>query len=62
MNLRPNRPTTEVETKSTNDPNAPHLFQEIAPGNRGCALCSRGRADARHKVEDEEPAGGRWGF
>jgi hypothetical protein len=62
MNLRSSRPSSEAETKPSNDPKAPHLFQEIGPGNRGCALCSRGRADARHKVEEEEQPGGRWGF
>jgi hypothetical protein len=65
MNLRSIRSNAEAETKSTtesNDAKVTHLFQEIAPGNRGCALCSRGRMDPRHKVEEEQPTAGRWGL
>jgi hypothetical protein len=64
MNLRSGRSTSQAETKSANDPNdpkAPHLFQEIAPGNSCCALCTRGRLDPRHKVEEEQSIG-RWGL
>lgn len=60
MNLRSSRSGDSDENKTKPDPKAPHLFQEIAPGNRGCALCSRGKIDPRHIEEKEE--GGRWGF
>jgi hypothetical protein len=64
MNLRSIRSNAEAETKSTTDPKAPHLFQEpvAVHGSGTCALCSKGRSDPRHKVEEEEQSTGRWGL